>query len=52
MDKYTIISRIGEGAHGVVLKGRHKDVGFIYLNKLFVLDWGVGSSQKGRIKET
>ncbi|VDO13215.1 unnamed protein product [Rodentolepis nana] len=27
MDKYVILSRIGEGAHGVVLKGRHKDTG-------------------------
>ncbi|KAH9284611.1 Cyclin-dependent kinase 20 [Echinococcus granulosus] len=27
MDKYAVVSLIGEGAHGVVLKGRHKDSG-------------------------
>ncbi|VDD82103.1 unnamed protein product [Mesocestoides corti] len=27
MDGYAILSRIGEGAHGVVLKGRHKETG-------------------------
>ena len=26
MDRYIVLSRIGEGAHGVVLKGKHKDV--------------------------
>ena len=29
MDDYTVLGRIGEGAHGVVMKGRHKKSGSI-----------------------
>ncbi|VDM35655.1 unnamed protein product [Hydatigera taeniaeformis] len=30
MDRYRVLSLIGEGAHGVVLKGRHKEVFVIF----------------------
>lgn len=29
MEYYSIVGRIGEGAHGIVLKGKHKVTGSI-----------------------
>ena len=29
MEDYTILGRIGEGAHGIVMKGRHRKSGII-----------------------
>ncbi|KAM3180791.1 hypothetical protein ACTXT7_015633 [Hymenolepis weldensis] len=53
MDKYTILSRIGEGAHGVVLKGQHKDTGeLVALKKvpLRKLDEGIPHAALREIK--
>ncbi|VDL34814.1 unnamed protein product [Hymenolepis diminuta] len=53
MDKYTILSRIGEGAHGVVLKGQHKDTGeLVALKKvpLKKLDEGIPHTALREIK--
>jgi len=38
MDKYTILLRIGEGAHGVVYKAKHIESGeVVALKKVFGL---------------
>ena len=37
MDDYTILGRIGEGAHGIVMKGRHRKSGTIVALKKVLL---------------
>ena len=37
MEDYVVIGRIGEGAHGVVMKGRHKQSGRIVALKKVLL---------------
>ena len=37
MEDYMVIGRIGEGAHGVVMKGRHKHSGRIVALKKVLL---------------
>ena len=37
MDDYTVLGRIGEGAHGIVMKGRHKRSGSIVALKKVLL---------------
>ena len=37
MEEYTVLGRIGEGAHGVVMKGRHKKTGQIVALKKVLL---------------
>jgi len=40
MDKYTILLRIGEGAHGVVYKAKHIESGeVVALKKVFCPAW-------------
>ena len=37
MEDYTILGRIGEGAHGIVMKGRHRKTGTIVALKKVLL---------------
>ena len=37
MEDYTILGRIGEGAHGIVMKGRHRKSGTIVALKKVLL---------------
>ena len=37
MEDYTILGRIGEGAHGIVMKGRHKRTGTVVALKKVLL---------------
>ena len=37
MEDYVVIGRIGEGAHGVVMKGRHKQSGRVVALKKVLL---------------
>ena len=37
MEDYTILGRIGEGAHGIVMKGRHKRSGTVVALKKVLL---------------
>ena len=37
MEEYSILGRIGEGAHGIVMKGRHKQSGSIVALKKVLL---------------
>ena len=37
MEDYTVLGRIGEGAHGIVMKGRHKRSGSIVALKKVLL---------------
>ena len=37
MEDYTVLGRIGEGAHGVVMKGKHKRTGQIVALKKVLL---------------
>jgi cell cycle related kinase len=37
MDEYVVLGRVGEGAHGVVMKGRHKKSGSIVALKKILL---------------
>ena len=37
MEEYTVLGRIGEGAHGVVMKARHKTTGKIVALKKILL---------------
>jgi len=42
MDKYTILLRIGEGAHGVVYKAKHIESGeVVALKKVFKFSFGI-----------
>lgn len=36
MEEYNILGRIGEGAHGIVLKAKHIKVIFL---QIFILEW-------------
>ena len=36
MDNYQILGRIGEGAHGIVLKAKHIEVKCVYRNVVCV----------------
>ena len=44
MEDYTILGRIGEGAHGIVMKARHRKTGTIVALKKVLLK--VSKSQK------
>ena len=51
MEQYHILERIGEGAHGVVLKAKHLKVCRIQEidqtpHKLFVTDRGTGGTEE------
>ena len=37
MEDYTVLGRIGEGAHGIVMRGRHKKSGSIVALKKVLL---------------
>ncbi len=37
MDDYIVLGRIGEGAHGIVMKGRHKSSGQVVALKKVLL---------------
>ena len=37
MEDYIVLGRVGEGAHGVVMKGRHKSSGQIVALKKVML---------------
>ena len=37
MEQYTIIERIGEGAHGIVLKAKHIEVAQCHVTVTFVI---------------
>lgn len=37
MDQHTILGRIGEGAHGIVLKAKHIEVHSVFIKKHFLL---------------
>ncbi len=53
MDDYTILGRIGEGAHGIVMKGRHKKSGSIVaLKKVLIkrLEEGIPETALREIK--
>ena len=39
MEDYIVIGRIGEGAHGVVMKGRNKQTGSIVALKKVLLNF-------------
>ena len=59
MEQYHILKRIGEGAHGVVLKAKHLKVHrnaieTIPQDKPFcgVTDWGVSGTEESPTEET
>jgi len=50
MDKYTILLRIGEGAHGVVYKAKHIESGeVVALKKVFSLLYIINLKKKIKI---
>ena len=46
MDQYTILGRIGEGAHGIVFKAKHIESGEIVALKKVGFDSKVGLFSK------
>ena len=39
MEQYSILGRIGEGAHGIVLKAKHIEVGTLNLIIAIIIVW-------------
>ena len=53
MEDYVVLGRIGEGAHGIVMKGRHKKPGSIVaLKKVLIkrLEDGIPETALREIK--
>lgn len=53
MDAYTVVGRIGEGAHGVVVRARHNNTGLLVALKkvpLRRLDQGMPTTALREIK--
>ena len=60
MEHYHILGRVGEGAHGIVLKAKHikvlKTITFVdrcrFLIYMYYTDGGTGGIEKGSAQKT
>ena len=56
MEQYHILERIGEGAHGVVLKAKHlqvyRNVKYHQMNYVWATDWGTSGTEENPTQET